>query len=93
MQEGDAHQLRKRVELLIEDVGRLRRRLDPETSSLSHVGDRIAGHVHALYWLTEPTAAELVAFHAPGDQDAIQAAIKHVAARERQLIGRLGGRL
>lgn len=93
MREGERQQLRKRVELLVEDVGRLRRRLDHETSSLCHMGDRIAGHAHALYWFTEPTAGDLVASHAPGDENAIKAALEHVDQQERLLIGRLGGRL
>jgi hypothetical protein len=47
---------------LAEDVGRLRRRAEPESLE-AHLADRIAGHVEVLDALLQPTAAEL---HADG---------------------------
>jgi len=81
--------LRDRVYELAADVGRLRRRTEPETYT-RHLVDRIAGYTQDLYLLVTPSAAELAAWTAPGDEDAITEAIKVVDqewARLQQLLG------
>jgi len=50
--------LRGRIQALAEDVGRLRRRVEPDTYD-AFLAFRIAGHVEALDALAWPTAAEL----------------------------------
>lgn len=82
------HQLRVRIDDLADDVGRLRRRLEPE-SSAAHLGDRIACHVHAIAGYVHPTAGELAASYAPGQDDAVTEAIRIVDARYRSLCHRL----
>jgi len=85
----NAPALASRIDLLAADVGRLRRRVDPE-SSLVHLADRLASHIEALYVMVEPTAGELVAWTSPGDEQAAAAAIAHVDARWNRLRGVLG---
>lgn len=79
------------VEALAADVGRLRRRVsgDPQ-SSLTHLVDRLAAGVQWLDLLLRPSAAEIAASWAPGDDDAIDEAIRIVDARNRELRGLLG---
>lgn len=82
-------QLRGRIDELAADIGRLRRRLDPETSS-HWIGERIANHILTLDTMTHPTAAELAATTAPSDQAAITEAIRIVDHRNRKLRNLLG---
>jgi hypothetical protein len=82
------HAFRQRLDELATDVGRLG--LDRGTSS-AWIGDRIACHVEALILMIEPTAAELAAWYAPGDDDAVAWAIEVVDKRHlllRQQLGR-----
>jgi hypothetical protein len=77
---------------LAADIGRLRRRCEPG-SSLEHVADRIANHIAVIDTMLRPTAAELVAWNTPGDEEAIDEALRQVDLHAQQLAGRLGGRL
>jgi hypothetical protein len=81
--------LTTRVWDLAGDVGRLRRRVEPD-SSLAYLCDRIAGHVESLHCILTPSAGELVAFTAPGDEDAIAEALRVVDDRWHRLQSRLG---
>jgi hypothetical protein len=80
-----------RVWELAEDVGRLGRRIDPDSSASFSV-DRIASHVHAIDRMLRPTAAELVAWSAPGDDEAVDEALRIVDEQYRRLRQRMGGR-
>lgn len=82
-------QLRNRLDQLADDVGRLQRRVDPE-SSLHHVVALVACHVEALYGFVDPTAAELAAWTAPGDDQAVLEALRLVDVRTESLRHRLG---
>lgn len=77
-----------RVLELADDVGRFRRRLE----SLSFLAEEIARHVEVLARWHEPTAAEIVELHAPGDDDAVAEALRLVDERHAQLRRRLGYR-
>ena len=86
-------QLRRRLDLLVDDVGRLRRRVactDPE-SSLNHLAARIGGHVEVVVSFFEPTAAELVACTFPADDETVREALRIVDDRHRSLSYRIGG--
>ena len=69
----------RRIDLLAEDVGRLRRRLDPDSYD-GFLAWRVAEHVASLAALLEPTAAEL--YRTCGDIDAV---LEHVDARDQEL--------
>ena len=84
-------QLRARIDELAAEVGRLRRRAEPE-SSLAHLADRLVGHVESLAAMVEPSAAELVAWTAPGDDEAVIEALRIVDDRRARLRVRLGYR-
>jgi hypothetical protein len=81
------HVLRLRIAELAADVGRLRRRFASNENgwTSAYIADRMAGHVEALHCLATPSAAELVAWTAPGDEDAIDEAIQIVDERWRRL--------
>lgn len=83
--------LRDCLDELAADVGRLQRRFasNPDWTGV-YVANRIAGHVEALVLMVEPTAAELAASYAPGDDEAIIEAIRVVDARWRRLRSLLG---
>lgn len=81
--------LHNRLDQLASDVGRLRRRFEPESSD-GWLCERIAGHIEALVVMLEPTASQLAATTAPGDQDAITEAIRLVDERHSQLRNQLG---
>lgn len=83
--------LRSRLDELAGDVGRLRQRLEPDTS-LAHTADRIAGHVEALVLMVEPSAAEIAGVWAPGDDQAIGEAVRLVDNRHARLRHALGYR-
>lgn len=83
--------LHNRLTELATDVGHLKRCV-PEGSSLEWRTERIAGHVEACIGMLEPSAAELAAWHAPGDDEAVTEAIRIVDARYRSLQQRLGSR-
>jgi hypothetical protein len=74
MSSRDIH---NRLDLLADDIGRLRRCVDPE-SSLGYTVDRIAGHIGAIHLIVHPSAGELAAQTAPGDPAAIDEAIRLV---------------
>jgi hypothetical protein len=81
-----------RVDLLAADVGRLRRRVEPE-SSLAHLVDRIGRHVETLDLMLRPCAAALAPelFGICGDEAlAIDEALAWVDARARTMRSLLG---
>jgi hypothetical protein len=80
-----------RVWELADEVGRLSRRIDPDSSASFSV-DRIASHVYAIDGMLRPTAAELVAWSAPGDDEAVDEALRIVEEHYRRLRRRMGGR-
>ncbi len=81
--------VQQRIDSLAEDVGRLRRRIEPG-SSLEHQADRIAGHVVDLYWMLHHTAAELVAWYDRCNDEAIDEAIQDVDNQDHNLRRKLG---
>jgi hypothetical protein len=82
------HALHNRLNELATDTGRLKRRLDP-ASGAYWISERIADHIEAITSMVEPTAAELAAWTAPGQDEAIAEAIAIVDARYRSLQQRL----
>jgi hypothetical protein len=80
--------LNTRIDALADDVGRLRRRIEPG-SSLEHLADRLVGHVETLHLIVTPSAGELVMWTAPGDEEAIGEAIRIVDERWKRLQERL----
>lgn len=83
--------LRARVDELATEVARLRRYAEPETS-LAFLADRMSGHVESLAAMLEPSAGELVAWTAPGDDEAVREALRIVDERRARLRARLGYR-
>lgn len=83
--------LELRLEALADDVGRLRRRLDPE-SSAGYLVDRIRGHVASIWLIATPSASELSSIFAPGDPEALQAAIEITDEEWSALLRRMRGR-
>ena len=81
--------LRALVWELAGDVGLARRRCEPD-SSLGFTLERIAGRVETLDAVLAVPAAELVALHAPGDDEAIDEALRLVDEHVRRLHARLG---
>ena len=77
--------LRRRLDALAEDVGRLRRSVDSETHAGFLVG-RIADHVETLDAILEPTAAELYRESAMP----LAGALASVDERSRTLLRLLG---
>ena len=82
--------IRSRLDELAGDVGRLRGRFEPGTWD-GFMADRIAGHVESLVLMVEPTAGELVAWNAPGSDEAVDAALEIVDGRWEALRARIGG--
>jgi hypothetical protein len=69
----------------------LRRQLFPEPDSYAwHLLDRIGGHVEVLDAMFSPTAAEILAWSCPGDDEAVDAALAAVDSRVRMLRSLLG---
>jgi hypothetical protein len=81
-----------RVVELADQVGLLRRRVEPETN-LGFLADRLAANVSSLYLLLTPSAGELVSRWAPGDEEAATAAVELVDREWDGLQRRLGRRL
>jgi hypothetical protein len=84
--------LRRRLDVVAADVGRLRRHLDGETYSAFLAG-RIADGIEGLDCLLEPTAAELCnALRSFGlsDEEAVSEALSTVDSRCGELRGLLG---
>jgi hypothetical protein len=75
------------INQLADDTGRLRRRT--AGSPLEHLVDRVAYQIEALYLLTTPTAAQLAACTAPGDEQAVTEAVRVADAGYRALQQRL----
>lgn len=71
------------------ELGRIRRAVDPD-SSLVHAVDRACGHVLSIDAMLRPSAAEIAAMWAPGDETAITEAIRLVDDHDRQRRQRLG---
>jgi hypothetical protein len=84
----DTTKLQARIDLLADDVGRLRRTVKPD-SSLWHLADRLADGLEALDAMIGMTAADLARWYAPGDPDAVEAALETVEARNDALQRRL----
>jgi hypothetical protein len=74
-----------RLDELAADIGRLRRRHPDD-----HIVQRAASHVEALALMLEPTAAQLAAWWAPGQEEAIGEAILIKDVRSRRLRELLG---
>ena len=76
---------------LADVLGRFRRQLNPEPDGLIEWRLNLAaGHVEALIGMIEPTAAEIVAFTYPGDDEATAEALHIVDARHARLRAQLG---
>lgn len=85
--------LADRVWELAGDVGRLQRRFASSDDELSaYLAARIAAHVSSIDLMLRPTAGELVAWNAPGDDEAVEEALRLVDEHWRQLQTRLGAR-
>jgi hypothetical protein len=80
---------RSRLQELAADVGRLQRQL-PADSSAKHTAERIAAHTYTLIEMLEPTAAQITAWYAPGDDLAVSEAIRLVDVRVDRLRHTLG---
>jgi hypothetical protein len=80
------------VDELARDVGTLRRRFasNGDAWTGAYIADRLAANIEAVDVMLQPSAAELAAIVAPGDPDAIDAALEHVARRSRELRRQLG---
>jgi hypothetical protein len=85
----NAHALELRLDALVDDVGWLRRRLDPD-SSAAHLAERIACRLLDVDSMLRPSAAEIAATWHPGDEDAISEAIRIVDSHDRERRHRLG---
>jgi hypothetical protein len=70
-------------------VGLLRRRVEPETN-LGFLADRLADNVSSVYLLLTPSAGELVSRWAPNDEEAASAAVDIVDREWDRLQRRLG---
>lgn len=88
--EIETAKVQAKIDLLADDVGRLRRGLDPG-SSLRHAADRLAGNLESLDLMFGASAGELVAWYAPGDPEAVDAALEIIDARARVLRHRMRG--
>ena len=73
------------IDQLAADIGRLRRR-HPDDWLI----DRISDHIETLASMLEPTAAQLAAWTAPGDEAAVTEAIRIVDERAQKLRRLLG---
>jgi hypothetical protein len=86
------HVLLDRIEDLAGDVGRLRRRVEPE-SSAAHLVDRLAGSVETIDAMVHASAGELYRefFAISGDHElALEEALATVDTRARRVRGLLG---
>jgi hypothetical protein len=77
------------VDELAEDVGRLGRRIERESSAY-WTWQRIADHVLSLDLMLHPSAAEIAACTYPGDIAAVQEAVRLTDERCDRLARRLG---
>ncbi|HEX5173660.1 MAG TPA: hypothetical protein VFV91_05895 [Gaiellaceae bacterium] len=87
------HQVRRaRVDALARDVGRLRRRFDSNGTAWTGrtILEEIAGHVEALHCMFTPSAGELAAWTAPGDEQAVEESCRFVDQRWQRLQVQLG---
>lgn len=86
--------LRDHVWELARDVGMLRRRFASNEYAWTGVWlcDRIAGRVASIDLMLRPSAAELVAWTYPGDQETIEEAIRLVDDHWSRLQAQMGGR-
>jgi hypothetical protein len=91
---GDAlRALAGHVERAAREVGRFRRRVhaDPELARFVYLADRLAWDLEWALLVLAPSAGELVAWTAPGDAEAVDAALAVVDkwdAERRRLLGR-----
>jgi hypothetical protein len=81
-----------RIAELARDVGYLRRRFASNETAWSgaYLADRIAAQVERLDVIARPSAAQLIAWTYPGDDETIEAALDQVdcdRARIRSLLG------
>jgi hypothetical protein len=72
-----------RLELIAADVGRLRRRADPETST-AHALDRIAGNVDLVDAILTPTAADFYRANVAAGDDPESAVTRALATSDRR---------
>jgi hypothetical protein len=86
--------LRYQLLALAHDVGMLRRRFASNETAWTgrYIADSIADHVEILDRMVGLSAGELAACWAPGDDEAVEEAIRIVDERWRQLQYRLGSR-
>jgi hypothetical protein len=84
----EAEALHNRINALADDIGRLQRHTQPDTS-LAHLCDRLASHAQALHTFVTPSAGQLAAWYAPGDDQAVQGALETVDAWDRAFCARL----
>ena len=89
--------LRRRLDAIALDVGRLRRGVgaDPTTSYQALLVDRVAWGIRVLDALTQPTAADLtrcLSFAGLGDDAAVGRALELVDERDAELHRLLGER-
>ncbi len=82
----------ERIDLIATEVGRLRRRVatDMPGTTTGFALERLARHVESLDLMLRPSAAEIAACAAPGNDDAVAQAIEVVDARSRELRRLLG---
>lgn len=86
--------LRRQVDALAADVGRLRMRAenDAQLARFVYLADRIAGHVEQIYSQLHPTAAQIVGCTFPGDSETITVVLQEVDERAARLRYTLGYR-
>ena len=89
---NDPERIHDRLIGLAWEVGRLRRNVEPD-SYAAHLVSRFAEDVESVLLMLEPSAAELVALNYPGDDEAIDEALRIVDARHlvrREILGLKG---
>lgn len=84
--------IRYRLLELGRDVGVLRRRFtsNEHTWTGEWIADRIADHVETLDAMVSLSAGEIVACNAPGDDEAVEEALRIVEEREQMVRSKLG---
>jgi hypothetical protein len=85
----DRERVVARLDELAADLGRLRKRLDPESSAY-WTWVRCADHALSLDLMLHPNAAEVAACIYPGDHAAVQEAIRLTDERHDRLVQTLG---
>lgn len=71
---------------MADDIGRLRR----HAQQLGYLAERLADNAEALHLTVTPSAGELAKWTAPGDAEAVDAALEVVDADLARLQTRLG---